>query len=134
MTENRYFDDAGEPSGAAGRFVRPDEDIAPLELFAGLQFRAIVAGDTMASFVTFEPGAVAPRHHHAEQQISIGVSGELTFTVSGETRVLRAGDCVVIPPHAEHGAVAGPEGCVAVDVFNPPRAAMLPLLPSEQVA
>ena len=128
MTE--YFDDAGVATGEPGRFVRPDEDVAPLDLFEGLQFRAIVAGDTMASFVTFEPGAVAPRHHHSEQQISIGISGELTFTVSGETRVLRAGDCVVIPPHAEHGAVAGPEGCVAVDIFNPPRAALLSLLDS----
>jgi unsaturated pyranuronate lyase len=132
MTE--YFDDAGQASGAPGRFLRPAEDVAPLHLFEGLEFRALVAGDMMASFVTFEPGAVAPRHHHSEHQISIGISGELTFTVSGESRVLRAGDCVVIPPHAEHGAVAGPEGCVCVDVFNPPRAAMLPLLEGEQAA
>jgi quercetin dioxygenase-like cupin family protein len=134
MTEDRYFEDAGEGSGAAGWFVRPDEDVAPLELLAGLKFRAIVAGEVMSSFVTFEPGAAAPRHHHVEQQIAICISGELAFTVSGRTETLRPGDCVVIPPHAEHEAVAGPDGCVAVDVFTPPRAAMLPHLRKDQFA
>ncbi len=132
MTDAPYFDAAGEPSGDPGWFLRPDEDIAPLDLIAGLEFRAIVAGETMTSFVRFEPDAAAPSHHHVEQQISICVSGELTFTVSGESRALRAGECVVIPPNAEHSAVAGPEGCLAVDFFTPPRAAMLPLLPREQ--
>jgi quercetin dioxygenase-like cupin family protein len=130
MTE--YFDDTGEVSGRPGWFFRPDEDIAPLSLIAGLEFRAIVAGDAMASFVRFEPNTPAPAHHHPEQQIALCVTGELTFTVSGESRVLQAGDCVVIPPHAEHSAVAGSEGCLAVDFFTPPRSAMLPHLPREQ--
>ena len=30
MTEQPYFDDAGEPSDAAPRFLRPTEDVAPL--------------------------------------------------------------------------------------------------------
>jgi len=129
---SEYFDDAGEVSGRPGWFFRPDEDIAPLKLIAGLEFRAVVAGDAMASFVRFEPDAAAPAHHHAEQQIGLCVSGELDFTVSGESRVLQPGDFVVIPPHAEHSAVAGPEGCLAVDFFTPPRSAMLSHLPSEQ--
>jgi quercetin dioxygenase-like cupin family protein len=127
-----YFDDAGETTGHPGWFFRPDDDIAPLHLIAGLEFRAIVAGDAMASFVRFEPNAPAPAHHHAEQQIALCVSGELTFTVSGESHVMQPGDCVVIPPHAEHSAVAGPEGCLAVDFFTPPRSAMLPHLSGEQ--
>ncbi len=66
-------------------------------------------------------------HHHVEQQIAIALSGELTFTAGGETRVMHAGDCVVIPPHVEHGGAAGPEGCNALDVFTPPRAGILEL-------
>ena len=31
MTEQPYFDDSGEPSDAAPRFVRPTEDVAPLD-------------------------------------------------------------------------------------------------------
>jgi quercetin dioxygenase-like cupin family protein len=50
---------------------------------------------------------------------------ELRFTVGGETRVMHAGDCVVIPPRVEHGGVAGPQGCKALDVFTPPRAGIV---------
>ena len=31
------------------------------------------------------------------------------------------GDCVVIPPYAGHEALAGPDGCHAVDIFSPLR-------------
>jgi len=121
MTEQPYFDDAGEPSDAAPRFVRPTADVAPLELVPGLTFQPVSTDSVMTNFVTFEPDAEAPTHHHHEQQIAIIVSGELTFTVGGETRVLAPGDVVVIPPHVPHGGFAGPEGCVAIDVFTPPR-------------
>ena len=125
MTEQPYFDDAGEPSDAAPRFVRPTDDIAPLELVPGLVFQPVTTEAVMTNFVTFEPNAEAATHHHAEQQIAIIVSGELTFTVGAETRVMVAGDLVVIPPHVPHGGAAGPEGCVAIDVFTPPRAGIV---------
>ena len=41
---------------------------------------------------------------------------------------MRAGDCVVIPPHVPHGDGAGPEGCTVLDVFSPPRAAIMSLM------
>lgn len=124
MAEQPYFDQAGEPSDEPGRFVKVDE-LEPLELVPGLQFRPVTTDSVMTNFVTFEPNAPAPMHHHAEQQIAIILSGELTFTVGGETRVMRPGECVVIPPNVPHGGAAGPEGCVAVDVFTPPRAGIL---------
>jgi quercetin dioxygenase-like cupin family protein len=125
MTEQPYFDDAGEPSDAAPRFLRPTEDVAPLALVPGLRFQPVTTDAVMTNWVTFEPGAEAATHHHVEQQIAIIVSGELTFTVGGETRVMVAGDQVVIPPHVPHGGIAGPDGCVAIDVFTPPRAGIV---------
>ena len=130
MTEQPYFDDSGEPSGARGRFIRPADDVAPLELIPGLRFQPVTTDAVMTNFVTFQPDAEAAHHHHAEQQIAIIVSGELTFTVGGETRVMTPGDLVVIPPHVPHGGVAGPEGCVAIDVFTPPRAGILQAMPA----
>ncbi len=121
MPEQPYFDQSGEPSDAPGRFVHID-DLEPLQLVPGLEFRPVSTDSVMTNFVTFEPDAPAPMHHHVEQQIAIIVAGELTFTVGGETRVMRPGDCVVIPPDVPHGGVAGPQGCTAVDVFTPPRA------------
>jgi quercetin dioxygenase-like cupin family protein len=129
MSEQPYFDQSGEPSDAPGRFVHVD-DLDPLRVMDGLEFRPVSTDTVMTNFVTFEPNAPAPSHHHIEQQIAIVLSGELSFTVGAETRVMRAGDCVVIPPHVVHGGAAGPEGCTVVDVFTPPRAAIAQLLTS----
>jgi quercetin dioxygenase-like cupin family protein len=129
MPERPYFDEAGEPSDAPGRFVRLD-DLDPLRVIPGLEFRPVTTDTVMTNFVSFEPDAPAPMHHHVEQQIAIVLAGELTLTVGDETRVMRAGDCVVIPPNVRHGGVAGPEGCQALDVFTPPRAAIEGLVAS----
>lgn len=126
-----YFDDSGASMDRRAHFVSPVHDIAPRLIYPGLRFRPIATRDVMTSFVWFEPGAPAPRHHHSEQQISICLSGELTFTVAGETRAVRAGDCVVIPPFAEHEAIAGPDGAHIVDIFTPPREAMLQYMTPE---
>jgi quercetin dioxygenase-like cupin family protein len=127
MPEPSYFDQSGEPSDAPGRFVRVDE-LDPLSVVPGLEFRPVTTDAVMTNFVSFEPDAPTPIHHHSEQQIAIVLSGELAFTVGDESRVMHAGDCVVIPPNVPHGGVAGPEGCQALDVFTPPRAAILSLM------
>jgi quercetin dioxygenase-like cupin family protein len=119
-----YFEQSGEPSDAAGRWASQSE-LPALALVPGLTFQPITTDSVMTNFVTFDPDAVADVHHHAEQQIAIVTGGELTFTVGGETRVMHAGDCVVIPPHVPHGGHAGPDGCTAIDVFTPPRAGIV---------
>ena len=129
MPERPYFDESGEPSDAPGRFVRFD-DLDPLIVLPGLEFRPVTTDTVMTNFVSFEPDAPAPMHHHIEQQIAIVLSGELTFTVGDETKVMHGGDCVVIPPNVRHGGVAGPDGCKVLDVFTPPRAAIVDLMTS----
>ena len=129
MPERPYFDESGEPSDAPGRFVRFD-DLDPLIVLPGLEFRPVTTDTVMTNFVSFEPDAPAPMHHHIEQQIAIVLSGELTFTVGDETKVMHRGDCVVIPPNVRHGGVAGPDGCKVLDVFTPPRAAIVDLMTS----
>jgi quercetin dioxygenase-like cupin family protein len=122
-----YFDQSGVASEEPGRWATFSE-LPPLKLVPGLTFQPVTTDAVMTNFVTFEADAVAETHHHAEQQIAIVIGGELTFTVGSETRVMRAGDCVVIPPHVPHGGQAGPEGCTAIDVFTPPRAGIVQAL------
>src|SRR4051794_39662159 len=110
-----YLDAPGEPSAEPGRFVRVDE-ITPLLLVSGLEFRPVTTETVMTNFVRIEPNAQLATHHHVEQQIAIVLAGELELTVGGETRVMRPGECVVIPPHVPHGGAAGPDGCEALDV------------------
>src|SRR3954451_5612366 len=124
MSEQPSFDAGGEVSTEPGHWVTVGE-LSTLNPLPGLIFRPVTSESVMTNFVTFEPNAPAPMHHHYEQQIAIVLSGELTFTVGEETRVMRAGDCVVIPPHVPHGGVAGPEGCTGLDVFTPPRAGIV---------
>ena len=119
-----YLDQSGEPSDQPGRFVRFD-DLEPLRVVEGMDFRPVTTGSVMANHVTIAPNADLATHHHVEEQIVLMIAGELEFTVGGETRTLRPGDCVVIPAHVPHGGIGGPEGAVAIDVFSPPRAGIV---------
>jgi quercetin dioxygenase-like cupin family protein len=127
MPERPYFDESGEPSDVPGRFVHVD-DLDALVVGPGLEFRPVTTDTVMTNFVSFEPNVPTPTHHHVEQQIAIVLSGELTLTVGDETKAMHAGDCVVIPPNVRHGGLSGPEGCEVLDVFSPPRAAIVSLM------
>jgi len=70
--------------------------------------------------IRLRKGAVVPIHSHANEQVSMVESGVLRFTISGEERILRSGETVVIPPDAPH-LVEALEDSLAVDLFSPPR-------------
>jgi quercetin dioxygenase-like cupin family protein len=70
--------------------------------------------------IRLRQGAVVPMHSHPNEQISMLESGAVRFTISGEERVLHAGDALVIPPDVPH-MVEALEDSLAVDLFSPPR-------------
>jgi quercetin dioxygenase-like cupin family protein len=121
----RYFGvDTGAQEGGSGSFVQWD-GLDPIEMVSGLFFQPVVGDRVMANFVRFEPHTEAPLHWHEEEQISFVVDGELEFEVAGETRVLTRGQAVVIPPNVPHAARTHGGPCLEVDVFHPPRRALL---------
>jgi quercetin dioxygenase-like cupin family protein len=81
----------------------------------------------MANFVTFAPGAEAPRHVHEEEQFIIVIEGELTVDLDGDVRVMRKGDVAVVPAWVPHGAWTTDSHCLEIDVFSPPRQSLLKL-------
>jgi len=116
----------GEPDGP-GRYVSIDS-IAPVEFVPGLGFRPVLGHRAMTNFVSFGPGAVAPRHVHEEEQIVIILDGELEFDLDGDVRTMRKGDVAVIPAWVPHGAwTTENTTCEEVDVFCPPRQSLLKL-------
>jgi quercetin dioxygenase-like cupin family protein len=126
MTDpDRYF--AGDESAHAtggGTFVAWDQ-LRPIELVRGLEFQPVVGENVMVNFVRLAPHTEAPLHWHDEEQISFVVDGELEFEVDGEKRMVRRGEAIVIPPNVPHAARTQEGACLEVDVFHPPRRALL---------
>ncbi|MGH9116852.1 MAG: cupin domain-containing protein [Acidimicrobiales bacterium] len=127
-----YFASVEGTPTADGRFVTVDTDTERVEFIKGLTFNPVVGEAVMASFVRYEPRTEAPVHAHAEEQFTIVVEGELEFDLDGETRVLGPGQVAVIPPYVPHGARTRDQPCLEIDVFSPPRQALLALLDAER--
>jgi quercetin dioxygenase-like cupin family protein len=98
-----------------------------VEFQPGLGFRPVLGHGLMTNFVSFEPGAIAPRHVHEEEQFVIVLEGELVFDLDGDVRTLRKGDVAVIPAWVPHGAWTTDSHCLEIDVFCPPRQSLLKL-------
>jgi quercetin dioxygenase-like cupin family protein len=125
--EGEYFELEAPPPGATpdrGRYVDV-EAIDAVEFTEGLGFRPVLGERLLVNFVRFEPHTTAPVHTHEEEQVSIMVEGELEFDLDGDVRTLRPGSAVVIPPHVPHGARTLDSTCFEIDVFSPPRRALI---------
>lgn len=123
MANHDYFKDNIQWDGTSEYppEFRHMPEMPGIEASPGLTLRPFWGKNVMASYVAFEPGAVAPIHQHPQEQLSIVISGRLYFTVGTESRWMEPGDIVSIPPNVPHAAQAGEEGCVGIDMFNPPR-------------
>jgi quercetin dioxygenase-like cupin family protein len=122
----------GEPEGV-GRYVNVNS-LDPVAFVAGLGFRPVLGERAMTNFVSFEPGAVAPKHVHEEEQIVIILDGEMVFDLDGDVRTMRKGDVAVIPAWVPHGAWTVDTHCEEVDVFCPPRQSLLKLAEAHAAA
>lgn len=87
----------------------------------GITMRVMTGGRMMANWVRIEPGRSVPTHAHPHEQIGLVLEGSIDLTLGNETRTLRPGDAYTIPGNLPHSAVAGPEGCLVLDIFSPPR-------------
>ncbi|HKB19199.1 MAG TPA: cupin domain-containing protein [Candidatus Dormibacteraeota bacterium] len=97
-------------------------ELRPYAIFQGVTARAVNGERMTLAVVDLAPGSTVAEHHHENEQLGFILRGSMTFTIGGEKRELGAGDTYTIPSHVPHDAVAGPEGCTAVDVFAPERA------------
>jgi quercetin dioxygenase-like cupin family protein len=104
----------------AARILRLDA-LDPFALAAGVHARALFGDATMLNLVELEPGAVVAEHSHPHEQMGIVLSGEIVMLIEGEERPCHAMDAMHIPSGVVHGAYAGPEGAVVLDVFVPIR-------------
>lgn len=107
-----------------GRYVDV-EAMDPVEVLPGLGVRPVVGRRAMVNFVSFAPHTEAPTHVHEEEQIAIVVEGDLEVDVDGDVRTLHGGQLAVIPAWVPHGMRTHGTGCREMDIFSPPRHALM---------
>ena len=97
------------------------DDLPPFSPFPGFTLRVFAGERLLTACIRMEPGAVVPRHQHHNEQLGVVLEGEIDLTIGDETRRVGPGGAWVIPGNAPHEAVAGPDGCLLLESFAPPR-------------
>ena len=70
----------------------------------------------------YAPGAVFPSHAHPEEQMTVVLSGRITFTIGDKVVTLGPGEVATIPGGVLHGAtVAGNEPVETLNTLSPRR-------------
>src|SRR5437588_8901957 len=82
--------------------------------------RAIHGNNLTIARLEIQKDAIVPEHSHVNEQVSMVERGALKFSIEGQELIVRAGEVLVIPPHAPHGVVAL-EDTIVVDMFTPAR-------------
>jgi quercetin dioxygenase-like cupin family protein len=98
-------------------------DHAPI---AGITGQVQLGAELSAAMFRLSPGAVVPRHHHVNEEFGQVLEGSLELEVATEVSSLVAGDGFLIPGNVPHAAVAGPDGCLLLECYAPPRNPFLP--------
>ena len=98
-------------------------DDMPAEQLSPTILRKFVTGQQcMFARLELKKGCQVPEHSHPNEQISFIASGSLRFRLGdGSTRIVSAGEVLVIPGNLPHSAEAL-EDTLDFDVFAPPRA------------
>jgi quercetin dioxygenase-like cupin family protein len=94
----------------------------PLRIWDGVAARAVTGERVTLSIVELDPGAVIPEHAHENEQVGMVLAGSMRFRIGDETREVAPGTTWNIGANVPHEVEVGPEGCVVVEVFAPPRA------------
>jgi quercetin dioxygenase-like cupin family protein len=105
---------------SAARILRLDA-LNPFLLADGVRARALFGDAAMLNLVELDPGAIVAEHSHPHEQLGVGLSGVIIMVIEGEETPLGPMDAMHIPAGVVHGAYAGPEGAVVLDVFVPIR-------------
>ena len=93
----------------------------PVETLNPLVDRQALHCDQMTmSRLTLKKGAVVPRHHHVNEQITTMEKGRLRFIFDDSELIVEAGDSLQIPSNVPH-SVEALEDSVALDLFAPVR-------------
>lgn len=95
-------------------------EVAPDRLNERAVRKAVHTSAMTVAHLELARGALVPRHHHPNEQVSYVRSGRLRFDFDGESIEVAAGQMLEIAPGRPH-AVEALEDTVVLDLFAPPR-------------
>ena len=94
----------------------------PVEKIAeGIERQMVVGKNVMMCRFRFAPFVVTDEHTHPHEQMTLVMQGKVKFIISGEERIVNAGDVLHFPPHNRHGATMLDEEVILIDIFSPIR-------------
>src|SRR3954447_1311600 len=93
-------------------------DVASDQITDAIARRFITGDSVTVGRFELKQGGRVPSHSHANEQISIVLSGALLFRIDGRETIVRAGEVMQIPGHAAH-EVEVLEDTLVLDVFSP---------------
>jgi quercetin dioxygenase-like cupin family protein len=91
------------------------------QMAAGVTGKALFGESAMINLVELDPDAVVARHSHPHEQLGLIMRGSMTLRVQGTDHLLEEGDAYTLPGGIEHEGIAGSEGALVLDVFQPVR-------------
>ena len=91
------------------------------ELAPGAIAKPLFGEGAMLNLVELEPDAVVALHSHPHEQLGIVLRGSMKLVVAGVDHELAEMDAFTLPGGIEHQGIAGPDGAVVLDVFQPVR-------------
>jgi len=92
----------------------------PMEDLGGGFTRQVILGDRMMMCRNEIRGGASFGSHHHEELIQYVLKGKIKFTSGGESRIVSAGEIIIVPEGVEH-AIDVLEDSLVVDVFSPPK-------------
>ena len=95
-------------------------EMASKEMVPGMKARFIHSDNMTMAYWEIAAGSSLPEHSHPHEQVVNVIEGEFDFSVNGETKTIKKGCVVVIPPNASHTSKCLKSGLV-LDVFHPVR-------------
>jgi quercetin dioxygenase-like cupin family protein len=90
--------------------------------FAGITRTTFDGEESTVVEYRFAPGATFPLHHHAQEQVTIVLSGRIHYSDDDGERTFAAGDWVSTPSGVIHGIRSDAEGATFLAILAPPRA------------
>lgn len=96
------------------------ENIKEKEPVPGFRVKFVHSENMTFAYWNIDAGAELPEHSHPHEQVANPIEGEFELTVGGESKVIKAGDVIVIPGNTPHSGKAV-TNCRILDVFHPVR-------------